>query len=563
MISSNENLLPTRVIHVGDDSNHPRLYVAHGNKGAWASLSYCWGGNSPFTLTSETLHDLTRGVPLSNFPTTLKDAIIITRALGLEYLWIDALCIFQDSPEDWYYEAAKMFNTYKDATVTIIASASSSTSAGIFSKRELPLACALAWNRPEIKCQLTEVQTGDEVTRLVGPKVYLRAGGYLWRFIVDTQFSPCASRGWTMQENLLSPRTLVYQREQLVWQCSTIVAHEDGYVRSQADIEQTNRGSGTSWQECKRLLRELSPGANRNSQPSSKAKLYGLWYDMVREYTHRCLTRETDVLPGIAAIARLIGDSVGDKYVAGLWEKDILYGLTWISSAYQQERPRHFIAPSWSWACMSNSYGNINFPRVDHWHRASSHIEYVANVRDIILELTGPDYYGQVRGGHLTLDARFHDLLNVFENVWPNPSVKLPHFHHLIHRFFTEFLGSDKPVPKRGMIEFARQHIPFHGQRYAAVQLIRWSKIIYEDLLHSGPAIEILILETTGASEPTNTDQEDRVTYRRIGKFRIRESKEPFAWDLGLDSMRVGETEAAAWEEINEENWPIKTVTII
>src|ERR1700737_4722429 len=90
-----EDRLPTRVIEVGHDSHHPRLLATKGRVGSWIALSYCWGGNSPFVLTENTVEDLRRGVPLSNFPATLRDAVVITRRLGVKYLWVDALCIQQ------------------------------------------------------------------------------------------------------------------------------------------------------------------------------------------------------------------------------------------------------------------------------------------------------------------------------------------------------------------------------------------------------------------------------------------------------------------------------------
>lgn len=54
---------------------------------------------------------------LSSFPQTLRDAITITKSLGFRYLWIDALCILQDSKGDWEKEAAVMGKVYFNAVV--------------------------------------------------------------------------------------------------------------------------------------------------------------------------------------------------------------------------------------------------------------------------------------------------------------------------------------------------------------------------------------------------------------------------------------------------------------
>src|ERR1043166_8196668 len=67
---------------------------------------------SPMSPTSRTRR---RGTPKStpkNLPQNFQDATNITRQLGLRYLWIDAICIIQDSPHDWAKEAGKMSNIY-------------------------------------------------------------------------------------------------------------------------------------------------------------------------------------------------------------------------------------------------------------------------------------------------------------------------------------------------------------------------------------------------------------------------------------------------------------------
>jgi hypothetical protein len=87
--------LPTRVIDVGSpEGNHePRLIVTNGACGSWAALSYCWGGDSNFILNARNMLHMLSGIPLESFPATLRDAVYVTRRLGLRYLWIDALCI--------------------------------------------------------------------------------------------------------------------------------------------------------------------------------------------------------------------------------------------------------------------------------------------------------------------------------------------------------------------------------------------------------------------------------------------------------------------------------------
>ena len=86
--------ISTPVINVGNGSASPPLVIAEKNQiGRWAALSYCWGGDFDFKLIINTIDDFHYGSPLGEFPRTVKNAIIITRSLGLHYLWVDAWCI--------------------------------------------------------------------------------------------------------------------------------------------------------------------------------------------------------------------------------------------------------------------------------------------------------------------------------------------------------------------------------------------------------------------------------------------------------------------------------------
>jgi hypothetical protein len=80
----------------------------------YAALSHCWGLYPLLTTTTSNISSHSSrppgrsGIPLSSLPRTFRDAILIKRALGLRYLWIDSLCIIQDSDVDWEREWALM-----------------------------------------------------------------------------------------------------------------------------------------------------------------------------------------------------------------------------------------------------------------------------------------------------------------------------------------------------------------------------------------------------------------------------------------------------------------------
>jgi hypothetical protein len=129
--------LPLRVIDVGVASDsHPRLFVTNGMAGSWTTLSHCWGGKLPLTTTAATIVERQNRIPLENFPPTFKDAIFLTRKLGFRYIWIDSLCIIQDSREDWSIESTRMGAIYEHAALNISASAARDAADGIFASSD-------------------------------------------------------------------------------------------------------------------------------------------------------------------------------------------------------------------------------------------------------------------------------------------------------------------------------------------------------------------------------------------------------------------------------------------
>ena len=119
--------LPTRVVDVGqaDDSTEPSLFVSNGTSGIYVALSHCWGKAQPsmpqLKLTSLNIENMTSIIPIQSMPANFRDAVICTRTLGIRYLWIDSLCILQDSAADWEHESANMDGVYRDAILTIAA----------------------------------------------------------------------------------------------------------------------------------------------------------------------------------------------------------------------------------------------------------------------------------------------------------------------------------------------------------------------------------------------------------------------------------------------------------
>lgn len=100
-----ETIPADRIIDVGEASSGSiRLVETAGLKAEYCALSHCWGPadkRPPCTTTeNETAHF--EGIDIATLPKTFREAVELTRGLGIKYLWIDSLCIRQDDKEHWY-----------------------------------------------------------------------------------------------------------------------------------------------------------------------------------------------------------------------------------------------------------------------------------------------------------------------------------------------------------------------------------------------------------------------------------------------------------------------------
>jgi len=110
--------LPTRLI----DLRHPavvRLRETGNASGRYAALSYCWGQDENLRTTSATYHAHTNGISRTRLPKTFVDAIDFCHRIAIDFIWIDSLCIIQDSLEDWNIEPAKMGDVYSVRNIPI------------------------------------------------------------------------------------------------------------------------------------------------------------------------------------------------------------------------------------------------------------------------------------------------------------------------------------------------------------------------------------------------------------------------------------------------------------
>lgn len=173
----------------------------------YITLSHCWGSDtsdSRLLLLMNTAQSLREDQPLSLLPRTFRDAFTIIERLNVRYLWIDRLCIFQDSQDDWRRESSSMGYIYKNALLNISALSAKNDGGGCFVSRD------------PAKVTATIVNICVDGPNNPKPYRFRMEKGWAWRMTFESE--PLPNRGWILQERVLSPRVLHFGK-QVFWEC--------------------------------------------------------------------------------------------------------------------------------------------------------------------------------------------------------------------------------------------------------------------------------------------------------------------------------------------------------
>ena len=330
------NVYPTRLLDLGADgsgSGDACLIDTVVKDVEYLTLSYCWGQSTshPYVTTTATLIDNHRLVKYEDMPKTIQDAFDITRALGVRYLWVDALCIIQDSRDDWHAEASKMGSIYSNALLTISADLSEDVDGGCFND----IGRSQVKDFDDVVCISHDLDDGKRSRfYFYAPKNFKSASEGL------LEDSPLAERGWTFQERAMSHRILHYTDHQLIWECRE--AYKTGDHRP---------GLISTWERLSTLCGSLSSAGQR---PASREDELINWYERIAQtYSKRQFTFWADRLPAIAGLARVAGQKINADYVAGTWTIGIEFGLCWARAGQHLLPERQKMnGPSFSWATL-------------------------------------------------------------------------------------------------------------------------------------------------------------------------------------------------------------------
>lgn len=391
--AGDSTVMPTRLLDVSPSNklNVVKIVagvdvVAHCRR--YVCLSHCWGfvpDDAPWKLMTARKSAYMTEIDMAILPLTFQQAIYYTRDLGQKYLWIDSLCIIQDSAEDWAFEASRMASIYTNSLVTI-SSASASSSEGCISQRDTKIV------EPVVLNVDSHGENGREA--------------YLFHSVPDEkqlQLSvPVTKRAWCLQERRLTVRAIQFTPYQWIWTCRTGTTSErilrdlsihagssaatgsarlTYYNARDSSATKTTRGDGAISDETEVI------------RWKTLRKDYDPFYKTLEDFSRCDITYPTDRLPAFAGLAQRQQLRTPGTYLAGLWENDLLYGLMWNSNASPSARPSAYIAPSWSWASLNSAVTFDGFLHYPH-HLSPRLIDYS-------ISHSSTDELGMVTSGYL------------------------------------------------------------------------------------------------------------------------------------------------------------------
>ncbi|KAH6721524.1 heterokaryon incompatibility protein-domain-containing protein [Leptodontidium sp. MPI-SDFR-AT-0119] len=316
---------PKRLIDVGRASVFPKLVTCTelANESLrYATLSYCWGLTT-FKTTKATVYTYSRALPYDDLPKTYRDAITLARSLEINYLWIDALCIVQDDNAEWQQEASRMQDIYAGSDLTIAATDAPDGSTGCFPPRTVELLLDGTSNTVVFATKDSNSNQERIVQFHVGDSRQVASHSIL------------NTRGWTLQEMVLSHRILHCMRSSLFWQCKTHFKTETG------------------------LTFDYSTPAMRHNlfsalDPTSK-DMHRNWWTWMESYSRREFSFPSDRLPAMAGLVHHYQAASRDEPMLGLWERSFTQDLLWMRQGPLSKTSAitHVSnIPSWSWlAC--------------------------------------------------------------------------------------------------------------------------------------------------------------------------------------------------------------------
>lgn len=350
-IVSAEAMMPKRCIHFRPgpgDSWTITLEETQGRFEPYVCLSHRWA-QSETVLSQTTIQNYAariQGQQFENIDKIFIDSCRVASQCGIDYVWIDSLCIVQNSEKDWEEETLKMASYYQNARFTIGAAIPESLRPqGLFASSFTPYVSDI------VRLPYYE-ENGSQNSHFY---VYPHPG---WgppqsrhdEAIVE---SGLGTRGWVFQERKLSRRIVWFTMAGISLECRCFATDWDEMKLTQA----------VGWSTKELWPRLHNARKPRPGMPTTTNAIYTQWKSEVVEYSALQFSETDDRIIAISGVAsefdialkKSLKTTESPECVVGLWIGDIHNQLLWHRVIGEKDSGRLESFPTWSWASYDGS----------------------------------------------------------------------------------------------------------------------------------------------------------------------------------------------------------------
>ena len=409
--------LPSRIIDVdSSDGSKIRVCNGFGKYANYVALSHRWvcGPMPQWVTTNAVLKSRENWFPVKTLLKSVVDAVQVTQKLGVRYLWVDSLCIIQDSLEDWEVESSRMAQVYANAHLTLFADCGRDDDYGFIFRRETNPSTTISLPKGDGSLLTLNIRRSSSSS--------FKANQFSL-FPTNVEASYLSNRGWIFQERILSHRILHFGKDQMFWECNEGTFAEDGHIVSM-------NGQRECGQQDSLFSKLAYASVLKETSLMSLDSFASQWEKLVKAYCTLKLTKEEDKLPALAGLAAAFNAGIrNNDYIAGVWRQNLPRQLAWSITNTKPEkehqvwqhseysdgssggslksdnsfvhpsqlfsRPRTYRAPSFSWAAVE---GEIKFHQL---------LTACAQVESVMHNLPAERPYGRPKHASLCITGPF------------------------------------------------------------------------------------------------------------------------------------------------------------
>ncbi len=289
---------------------------------------------------------------------------------AVSWLWIDSLCIIQDSKDDWLREATQMDKIYQHAQVNFSADFGEDSRAGLLAERD----------------PLDVMSIEMEAPRL----------GQTWKLVPDSwdafkwmETAPSLQRAWIHRERQLARRILHFTEKEMVWECCATEG---------ASFASEKFPWGAPFKPLFHNDNKYQSGRRNEALKIGAEETYATWNDICETFSRKYVTYPTDMPVILSSLASDFTRVLpGEEYLAGLWRSTLPQSLTWETERYAAG-DTEYIAPSWSWMSVDAPVKMANRFKIAAQHPLATVLEHK-------IKLKYDDSFGPLENGKLHIEG--------------------------------------------------------------------------------------------------------------------------------------------------------------